>query len=77
VDRKKSLVALQKFLGQRDAKIEEEGQWLQEHRVDVVLSDAGFLAWYVTVISDTLEVFLSSAFCAKALLPSTLDFPLF
>lgn len=49
VDRKQSLEVMRTFLDQRDWKLAEEVEWLQQSAIDCVLSDAVFLAWYVRV----------------------------
>lgn len=39
---------LERFLKQRETKIAQELEWLRNKKVDCVLSDSAFLAWYVT-----------------------------
>lgn len=47
VDRRKSLEVLSGFLAHRDSKLMEEALWISESKINCVLSDAVFLAWYV------------------------------
>lgn len=48
VDRRQSLKVLRDFLAMREQKLAEETQWLIDANISCVLSDAVFLAWYVS-----------------------------
>lgn len=45
VDRQKSVVALQRFLDEKEQKLQEEVAWLLSEGINCVLSDAAFLGW--------------------------------
>lgn len=64
VDRKQSLEVLRGFLADRDSKLLEEASWLHQSRMDCVLSDAVFLAWYA-IFQTSLNKLLRSGILHK------------
>lgn len=45
VDRQASIQVLQRFLSEKEDKLDAEVKWLRSEQIDCVLSDAAFLAW--------------------------------
>jgi L-arabinokinase len=45
VDRHGSVLALRRFVEQKEEKLQAEVAWLLSERIDCVLSDAAFLGW--------------------------------
>ena len=48
VDRKATYEVLKAFMHEREQRLVEEEAWLRSTGIEVVLSDATFLGWYVT-----------------------------
>lgn len=66
MDRKQTYLKLLNFLDKRDDTLAEEIAWIESNGIDVILSDATFLGWYVAQHKLKQSILIPSLFSAAA-----------